>query len=75
MKLKVYGINIDGRHRCIVAAKSLKAAAVAFRVSYGYMRGWGSDTGNVEEIALATSTPGVVYIKRDDNKDTYMVRE
>jgi len=75
MKLKVYGINIDGVNRCIVAAKSLKAAAVSFRVSYSYMRGWGSDTGNAEEIALATSTPGVVYIKRDATRDTYRVRE
>lgn len=75
MKLKVYGINIDGVHRCIVAEKSTRAAARAMRISYSYMTGWGSETVNVEEIKTAISSPGTVFIKRDDNHDTYRVRE
>jgi hypothetical protein len=74
-KLKVWGINIDGVHRCIVAATSGRQAAMLFDVTVSYLYGWGSETGNEEELNLALDQPGTVFIKRDNNTDTYRVRE
>jgi hypothetical protein len=67
-KLKVYAANHHGTHRVIVAAPSRAAALIAFnavglRFTAHYMRGFCSETGNEHEIALATTSPGAVYIK------------
>lgn len=73
--LTVYGINIDGRHRCIVAAKSKAEAARLFKVSNYYFNGWASETWNKEEVELAKNSPGVVFSQLDNNREPYKVRE
>lgn len=67
-KLKVYAAGHHGTHRVIVAAPSRAAALIAFnaaglRFTAHYLRGFCSETGNEHEIALATASPGTVYIK------------
>jgi hypothetical protein len=63
MKLKVYGVNYNGVQRRIVAATSMRKAAVAIGTGYGHARKYGCETGNQEEIALAMREPGVVWSK------------
>jgi hypothetical protein len=72
--MKVFGINIDGVNRCIVAAKSMKRAAELFGVSYSYARGWGSETWNEDEVRIATATPEQVYIAPDRHGAVYQIR-
>lgn len=61
MKLKVYGVNYDGKERLVVAASSQKLAAQLMGVTIGCMRDFGSVTGNKEEIAKAMIEPGRVW--------------
>jgi hypothetical protein len=75
VKLKVWGINIDGKHRCIVAAQSGKEAARLLDVTYSYLNGWGSVTGNEEELNLALDKPGTVFIKEDRQSGEYVERK
>jgi len=60
-QLKVYGVNLNGHYRGIVAATSRTAAARAFGIKPYHMRDFGSETGNPEEVALALSRPGAVF--------------
>lgn len=64
-RLKVYGVNRSvGRRpqvRCIVAAHNIPQAAALFGVSPSYLRTYGSETGNDEEIAVAKAQPGKVF--------------
>ena len=59
--MKVFGVNLDGKSRGIVAVKTQKKAAELFKMSLYHFREYGSETGNAEEIALATKEPYVVW--------------
>ena len=61
MNLKVYGCNYDGRVERIVAAKSMRQAALLTNIPYHHFREYGHETHNSESCALALSTPGTVY--------------
>ena len=60
-KLKVYGVNLDGKHRGIIATTSQREAAQMFRIPLGRMRDYGSETGNTEECRIALAAPGVPF--------------
>ena len=60
-QLKVYGVNLDGRHRGIVAATSMTAASRAFGIKLDHMKQYGGVTGNDEEVSLAMRRPGTVF--------------
>lgn len=60
-KLKVYGVNLDGRHRGIVAAHNQREAAEALGCSLSNVRIHGCETGNAQEIEVAMSDPGVGF--------------
>jgi len=65
----VFGWNFDGRSRAVVLTKSRAAVkryveAQGHHVSLGYLRDFGSDTGNEEEIRVAHEAgEGVVMIQ------------
>lgn len=59
-KLKVWGITLDGRTRSIVAAHTQKQAAELLKTSLHFLRGYGAETGNAEEIRVATNEPFTV---------------
>lgn len=74
MKLKVYGWNIDGRNRGIVATTSWRAAYDAAQEvntasSLGGMRSMGSVTWNANEIRTAMSEPGTVFVQSTRGHD------
>jgi hypothetical protein len=60
-KLKVYSLNMDGKRRGIVAAHSKTEAARLFRTSMHHFNGYGHETGNKEDTAIALSKPGIVF--------------
>lgn len=63
--LKVFGGNLQGRHRVVMAAPSL----TAFLKATGVRRGFASETWNEREIEVAMGDPGVAFrrpISRDD---------
>ena len=61
-KLKVYGGNIDGIRRGILAFETKKEAIKILKMSmYEFNLYWG-ETGNDEEIKIAISKPGVVFV-------------
>ena len=65
--LRVYGWTEEGRHRCIVAAKSRAAVrraydcATGLSVSDHHLALYGDWTSNAEELSLALERPGVVF--------------
>jgi hypothetical protein len=62
-KIKVFGMNLDGRNRGIVAAHSKKEAARLFGSSLYDFNNNGCETGNAKEIEVATGKPGTVFVK------------
>jgi hypothetical protein len=56
-KLKVYGGNLNGNERAIMACHSLKEFMAATRIG----RDWVSETWNEEETKQAMAEPGVVF--------------
>jgi len=66
-KLKVFGANLDGRHRIIMATTSLSA----FRAATGTSRNDGCETGNEIEIGVALNEPGVMFVSLDDYRSPY----
>jgi hypothetical protein len=64
-KLNVYGGCLDGKNRVIVAASSLKEAAMLFGVSYYSAKNYVCDTGNAREIEEAMGEPGKVFSKAE----------
>ena len=60
-KLKVYGINYDGRTRRIVAATSRAAAARLIGAKPHHMTQNGSETWNTDEVRIAMREPGKVW--------------
>jgi hypothetical protein len=59
--MKVYGVNLDGRYRGIVAAKNKTQAAKLFGTSIYHFNQFGCETGNKEEIKIAMKQPGIVW--------------
>lgn len=59
MALKVYGGNLAGRWRAILACRSFAEFQRATHVH----RDFGCETGNAEEIAQAMSAPGTLFIR------------
>jgi hypothetical protein len=58
-RLKVYGGNLGGRWRAILACRSFAEFNRATRIS----RDFACETGNAEEIAQATSKPGILFVR------------
>ena len=58
-RLKVYGGNLGGRWRAILACHSFAEFNRATRIS----RDFACETGNAEEIAQAMSVPGRLFIR------------
>jgi hypothetical protein len=72
-ELVVWGGNLDGRNRAIVAAPTKKAAAEAIGVSlYEFNRFYGR-TGNAEDIAQALSAPGTVFKRKSFSSEPWTV--
>lgn len=78
--LKVYGWvgfrtrkeGHAGQTREIVAAKSMAEAARVAGIKPHYLRTYGCETGNPEELRVALADPGVVYWRPlDDYKGDY----
>jgi len=61
MIMKVFGVNLDGKSRGIVAAETQKKAAELFKITIYHFREYGCETGNKEEIDLAIKEPYTVY--------------
>jgi hypothetical protein len=59
-KLKTFGWG-DGRKEWIVAATTKKSAAESFGITMHEFRNYAHETGNDDEIELATSEPGKVF--------------
>lgn len=58
---KVFGVNLDGKYRGIVCAQTQKDAAELFKMSLYNFRQYGCETGNKEEIEIATKEPNIVW--------------
>lgn len=74
--MKVFGIilpvfpsdNISARQcRAVVAAKTKKAAAELFGVSYGEFSNYGCETGDTLEIDTAMANPNQVFARSVDD--------
>jgi hypothetical protein len=57
--VKVYGGNLGGRWRAIMAASSMAEFTRATRIT----RDHAAETGNLEEITQAMSSPGTLFTK------------
>lgn len=67
--LTVWGVNVfnAGKQRRAIVAAHTKAEAVRLLgVSRYYLNLYGGDTGNVDELALARSAPGTVFVHMAD---------
>jgi hypothetical protein len=64
VKLNVYGMNLDGVHRAIVAAPSKKKAAELFGTTLGQLNNYGGRSETETEVALALSEPGAVWYRK-----------
>lgn len=71
--LKVFGVNLDGRYRGIVAASSQIKAAALLRIPVSHIREYGCQTYNPEEVALAMREPGKAW-KKNYWKDSEWVQ-
>jgi hypothetical protein len=54
-----------------VAAKTKKEAAAAFDMSVYQLNQWSSVTGNAEEVEMATSKPGQLFVREMDSRPHY----
>ena len=57
----MYGVNLDGAYRGIVAATSMTAAAKILGLPAHTARQYGGETGNAKEIEIAMREPGIAY--------------
>ena len=74
--LKVYGGHLDGRHRYIVAAKSMAEAARQYLkygvyTTYSICREFCTESANSKELELCLAKPGVVFRTLDKNEREY----
>ena len=60
-KLKVFGVNYDGRTRRIVATTTQKKAAELCGMNLYQFRMFASETGNKVECELALKEPEIVW--------------
>lgn len=65
--LKVYGMNVDGKRRAIIATTSWRKAAIAAGITVSRAYRYGSVTQNEFEVTLANSTPNVCFMRESDN--------
>ena len=72
--LKVYGCNLDGRHRGIVAATSQATAAKLLGIPLSHLRTYGCETGNKAEIELAMRESGIAWKCNDHRSDAQWSR-
>ncbi|MBB2158007.1 hypothetical protein HLH33_17180 [Gluconacetobacter diazotrophicus] len=61
-RLKVFGGNLDGRNRVIMAVSSQKA----FMAATGVPRSYLAETWNDDELLAAKSAPGTVFVQPID---------
>lgn len=62
-KLKVFHGRFDGTNREMVATATKKEAAELFGFSLHTLNQYASITGNKDDIAVALTKPGTVFIK------------
>jgi hypothetical protein len=58
-----------------VAAHSKKRAAELFGTNVRYLGMYGCETGNREEIRIATERPETVFKRLDRHGETYQLRD
>jgi hypothetical protein len=58
-QLKVYKGNLDGVNDVIMACHSMREFMAATRIT----RNWFTETGNVDDIAVAMAQPGTTFIR------------
>lgn len=63
-ELKVWSVNLDGKHTGVVAATSRAAAARALGTTDANMRDYGSVTSNKLHVERAMREPGVAWRTR-----------
>ena len=76
-KLKVYGVNtnlLGIQARTIAAVTSQEQFAKLIGTSLGYVRDYGAETGNLEELAVAFKDVGTVFIECPTCKQWYKSR-
>jgi hypothetical protein len=66
--LTVWGISLGTRRR-IVATETRIAARLALGLSAYTFRNYVADTGNDDEIRIATARPGVVFSMSNQDRD------
>ena len=59
--LRVWGVGLEGIYRGVVAARSRASAARSLGVRDSYLKEYGSETGNKEEIEMAKSREGIPF--------------
>lgn len=70
-ELKVYGGSANGQYREIVATRTKKKAIELFGISYSHFRDYYCETGNEQEITIATSKPDTVFRTKDNYDRKY----
>lgn len=70
-KLKVYGGSCCGNHREIVATRTKRKAMELFGISYSHFKDYYSETGNKNEIEIATSKPNIIFRTKDNSSREY----
>ena len=74
-ELKVYGYNYCGTHRKIVATRTKKRAIELLGITRHDAKDFMCETGNVKELEIAKSKPGVIFIKSYLGKDDKYVED
>jgi hypothetical protein len=70
--LKVYQVNLEGRHEGLVAAKTQAEAAALLGIRPHQLRTYGGETGNPAAIAQAMTSPRTPFRRRYENGAEWM---
>ena len=70
----MWGVNYNGTHRRIVAAKTKASAARLMDVTDRHLRIYGCETRNAKELEIALAEPNVVFEKSERVGDAPYVR-
>ena len=79
-KLKVFGGNLDGRNRQIVACYSFKNCAdtienIRGSCSYSYIKDYWCETGNKNEIEVALKNPFALITLKDYSQEIIKIEK
>lgn len=70
-KLRVWGGSYQGMYRHIIATRTKKKAIELFGISYSHFTNYYCETGNKQEIVIATSKPNTVFRTKDNESGEY----